>query len=254
VGCGWGALLEYAAAQYQVSGLGITLSQNQLTEARRRRRRAHSPVEPFHKVASVGMMEHVGRRQLDAYFAAIHRLLVPGGLFLNQAIADVAPGTKTLPWAGRRQGGFIGTYIFPDTELIPVGEVVVAAERAGFEVRDLESLREHYAETLGAWLARLEARLGEAEKLVGRRRARAYRLYLSSSAAAFRLGRISVFQLLLAKRLQTGRVEGVSRSRADWYVPGLGPVAGRQSGARSGWQATVAAEDRMPAADPAARP
>ncbi len=233
VGCGWGALLEHAVARYQVSGLGITLSENQLAEARRRLAHTPSvsaiaadyrrlrPEEPFHKVASVGMMEHVGRARLGAYFAAIHRLMHPGGLFLNHAIADGVAGAATLPWVNRRRGGFIERYIFPDSELVAVGEVVTAAERAGFEVRDLESLREHYAETLAAWLARLEARFDEAVALVGLRRARAYRLYLASSAAAFRVGRISVFQLLLAKRSQNGRIQGVPRCRADWYAPGV---------------------------------
>ncbi len=236
VGCGWGALLSHAAATYQVHGLGITLSEHQLAEARRRFARAPracdlsaepidyrvlDPGRPFHKVASIGMMEHVGRARLAAYFSAIYRVMAPGGLFLNHAIADLAPGTPTLPWAGRGRAGFIARYIFPDAELIPVGEVVRAAERAGFEVRDLESLREHYAETLAAWLAKLEARFDEAVSLVGRRRARAYRLYLASSSAAFRLGRIGVFQLLLAKRTADGCAQAIPRCRGDWYRPWL---------------------------------
>jgi len=237
VGCGWGALVEHAAVRYGVDGLGITLSENQLAEARRRLARTPADVhasaaaadyrtlgegERFHKVASVGMMEHVGRARLGEYFAAVHRVLEPGGLFLNHAIADTESGVATLPWASRREGGFIDRYIFPDSELVPIGEVVMAAERAGFEVRDVESLREHYAETLAAWLGGLEQRFDEAVALVGRRRARAYRLYLASSAAAFRLARISVFQLLLAKRSATGRLEVMPRCRGDWYqdVPG----------------------------------
>jgi len=247
VGCGWGALLAYAAIRHGVDGLGITLSENQLAVARRRLARVRGrrleavaadyrtldPGEPFDKVASVGMMEHVGRARLDDYFGAMRRLTRPGGLFLNHAIADVASGVTTLPWAGRGRGGFIGRTIFPDSELLPVGEVVTAAERSGFEVRDLESLREHYAETLAAWLGRLEARYGEAEALVGHRRARAYRLYLASSAAAFRLGRIGVFQLLLARRTEAGRAEGVPRCRADWYEPALG-AAPREWARRAG--------------------
>jgi cyclopropane-fatty-acyl-phospholipid synthase len=232
VGCGWGALLEHAAVHHQVDALGITLSEHQLAEARRRL--AHAPPgrhvvalaadyrrvpmeERFHKVASVGMMEHVGRAQLDAYFSAIERVLLPGGLFLNHAIADVAPGVTTIPWLRRRDGGFIRNYIFPDSDLVPLHLVVAAAERAGFEVRDVESLREHYAETLAAWLARLEHRWAEAVALVGARAARAYRLYLASSAVAFRLGRISVFQLLLAKPSGVGRAASVPRCRAAWY-------------------------------------
>jgi cyclopropane-fatty-acyl-phospholipid synthase len=121
-----------------------------------------------------------------------------------------------VPWAAQRGGGFIWRYVFPDGELVPIAEVVAAAERAGFEVRDLESLREHYAETLAAWLQRLEARWPEAVALAGERRARLYRLYLAASAVSFRLGRISVYQLLLARRTPSGRAEGLPRSRARW--------------------------------------
>ncbi len=248
VGCGWGSLLEHAAAHYQVDGLGITLSEHQLAEAQRRL--ADAPAgcrvmvramdyrqvpdgEQFHKAASVGMMEHVGRAHLDAYFSTVHRLLHPGGLFLNHAIADISPGIATLPWASRREGGFIDRYIFPDGDLVPLGLVIAAAERAGFEVRDVESLREHYAETLAAWLGRLEQRMDEAVALVGRRAARVYRLYLASSAAAFRLGRISVFQLLLAKRSENGRAHGVPRCRAAWYRPAASPAAAQGTGRSS---------------------
>jgi len=237
VGCGWGALLAHAARRHGAVGTGITVSQNQLAEARRLLAAAGGPAAgsvveadyrtlpgpPFDKVASVGMMEHVGRERLADYFGAMWRLTRPGGLFLNHAIADAAAESRTVPWVTRRRGGFIERYIFPDSDLVPLRLVVAAAERAGFEVRDVESLREHYAATLCAWLSRLEEHLREAEALVGARRTRAYRLYLATSAASFRLGRISVFQLLLARRTETGRAEGLPRSRADWYAP---PLAG----------------------------
>jgi cyclopropane-fatty-acyl-phospholipid synthase len=231
VGCGWGALVEHAAGRYGARALGITVSANQIAAARERVSRLGGRIaavesadyrtvgaeEPFDKVASVGMMEHVGRARLREYLEAVHGLLRPGGLFLNHAIADVSAGAAQLRWARPRGGGFIERYVFPDGELLPIGEVVAEAERAGFEVRDLESLREHYAETLGHWLRRLEARYAEAVALAGERRARVYRLYLASSAAAFRTGRISVFQLLLAKKAPSGRAEGLPRCRADWY-------------------------------------
>ncbi|HEY6101461.1 MAG TPA: cyclopropane-fatty-acyl-phospholipid synthase family protein, partial [Anaeromyxobacter sp.] len=186
VGCGWGALVEHAATRFGARALGITLSANQLAAARERLARiggAEVAIEsadyrtlrqgaPFDKVASVGMMEHVGRAKLRAYLEAVHRLLRPGGLFLNHAIADTSGGRPTLRWARPRGRGFIDRYVFPDGELLPIGEVVAAAERAGFEVRDLESLREHYAETLAHWLGRLEARYDEAVSLAGERRAR----------------------------------------------------------------------------------
>ena len=255
VGCGWGALVEHASARYGARAAGITVSANQLAGARRRVERLGGRAEildadyrtlsadaPFDKIASVGMMEHVGRARLGAYFAAVHRLLRPGGLFLNHAIAAAADDRLTIPWVSRRGGGFIWRYVFPDADLVPVGEAISAAERAGFEVRDLESLREHYAETLAAWLARLEARFADAVEIAGERRARLYRLYLAASAVGFRLGRTSVYQLLLARRSARGTVEGIPRCRADWYaapgedgaaepldVPAAKPPRGRPS-------------------------
>jgi cyclopropane-fatty-acyl-phospholipid synthase len=237
VGCGWGALLEHAAVRREAEAVGINLSENQLAACRSRLARLPAgtkasvvaadyrglrPDRPFHKAASIGMMEHVGRGRLGDYFGAVHRLLEPGGLFLNHAIADASGDQTTIPWASRAEGGFIDRYIFPDGDLVPIPLVVEAAERAGFEVRDLESLREHYEETLAVWLGRLESRLGEAEALVGPRRTRAYRLYLASSAAAFRVGRISVYQLLLARRSGSGRLPALPRSRGAWYLPPQG--------------------------------
>ncbi len=238
VGCGWGSLVAHAASRYGVQAVGITVSEHQVNEARRRAGgegrievrgadyRRLAATERFDKVASVGMMEHVGRKRLDAYFSEVERHLVPGGLFLNHAIADTSRGESTVPWTSRRDGaGFIARYIFPDGDLVPLRLVVSAAERAGFEVRDVESLREHYAETLAAWLGRLEARQAEAERLVGVRRTRVYRLYLASSAAAFRVGRIGVYQLLLAKRTREGRAKDVPRCRAEWYGPPPEPLS-----------------------------
>jgi cyclopropane-fatty-acyl-phospholipid synthase len=224
-----------------VEGLGLTLSENQLAEAKRRLARLTNPIEirladyreldleaRFDKVASVGMMEHVGKAQLDIYFATVYRLLRPGGLFLNHAIADIAIDRHTIPWTARWRRGFIQTYIFPDSELVPIGTVVRAAEQAGFEVRDLESLREHYAETLACWLSRLEAHFEDAVSMVGSERARAWRLYLASSAVAFRRGKLSVFQLLLAKRLQSGHVANIPHNRSLWYAKqGLADVEHR---------------------------
>jgi cyclopropane-fatty-acyl-phospholipid synthase len=237
VGCGWGALVEHAARRYGARAVGITLSANQLAAARARLSgvpeaeiraddyRTVSTDAPFDKIASIGMMEHVGRARLDAYFARAYRLLRPGGLFLNHAIADASGGARTLRWAHQRGGGFIWRYVFPDGELVPIEEVVASAARAGFDVRDLECLREHYADTLAGWLARLEARWEDAVAIAGERRARLYRLYLAGSAAGFRLGRTSVYQLLLAKRDARGAVGGVPRCRAAWYE-GLGAPAG----------------------------
>jgi cyclopropane-fatty-acyl-phospholipid synthase len=222
IGCGWGALLRHAALHHRAAALGITVSPTQLLEARRRAAavpngamidvrycdyRAVAALGPFHKVASIGMMEHVGRAGLDRYFHEVYRGLKHEGLFLNHAIATVPGNGRTHGWMTKLGGGFVERSIFPGSELIPFGEVVAAAERAGFEVRDVESLREHYDQTLCAWLERLESRAAEAGEVVGDEMLRTWRLYLACSAAAFRAGSLSVFQLLLQKseRRSTGR-------------------------------------------------
>jgi cyclopropane-fatty-acyl-phospholipid synthase len=231
VGCGWGGLVTHAVQRYGAGGLGITLSEHQLGTARERLAalpphhmevraadyRQLGDMPAFDKVASIGMMEHVGSERVDAYFEAMFRATRPGGLFLNHAIAVLPMSRKTIPWMSREGGGFIRRYIFPDSELIPVARVTEAAERAGFEVRDLESLREHYAETLAHWLHRLEQHFDEAVQLVGAERARAWRLYLATSSVAFRLAEISVFQLLLVHPGKDGRAS-VPRTRERWYA------------------------------------
>jgi cyclopropane-fatty-acyl-phospholipid synthase len=245
VGCGWGALVEHASLRHGARAVGVTVSANQLAAARARLARAAAgaevraddyrtlrPEEPFDKVASIGMMEHVGRKRLDDYFASVHRLLRPGGLFLNHAIACADAKGGTIPWARQVGGGFIWRYVFPDGELLSIAETAAAAERAGFEVRDVECLREHYAETLAHWLARLDARFDEAVAIAGERRARLYRLYLAGSAVGFRIGRTSVFQLLLQKRTASGRAEGLPRSRAAWYEGPAARAPGRAAAGR----------------------
>jgi cyclopropane-fatty-acyl-phospholipid synthase len=247
VGCGWGALVSHALTRYGATAVGITLSQNQLAEAKRRV--AQGPPgatilgvdyrelpagERFHKISSIGMMEHVGRARLGEYFKTLYRLLHPGGLFLNHAIADTSAETPAFRWASRRGGSFIDRYIFPDGELLPIATVLQEAERAGFEVRDVDSLREHYAETLTHWLERFERSQAQAEQMVGRRRTRAYRLYLAASAALFRAGRISIFQALLAKPDEAGRVHGVPRWRGEWYERQAAVLEGLSQPAQTG--------------------
>ncbi len=232
VGCGAGAFLAHAAKAHGVVGTGITLSETQLQAAKNRvsRERLGGSIElelldyrsvgtlgHYDKIASVGMMEHVGSARLYPYFETLSRALRPGGLCLNHAIADISAHHGLFGWARRFRGGFIQSYIFPDSELVPIERVIREAERAGFEVRDLESLREHYAKTLRDWLRRLDDRHIEATMIVGMPAVRAFRLYFAASAIMFELGRISVFQLLLAKRSSSGRVESLPRSRADWY-------------------------------------
>lgn len=238
IGCGWGALLLHAAQSHGVMATGTTVSRNQFREAVRlvsasklaervrvlERDYRTLGDDVFDKIVSIGMMEHVGAARLEAYFAHVFRRLRPGGLFLNHAIADVSRGTRAIPWMHQASGDFIGSEIFPDSELPPLGVVIEAAERQGFEVRDVECLREHYAQTLRHWLTRLEERFEDAAAVVGMRKARAWRLYLAGSAAGFRLGRIGVYQTLLAKRTERGEAVGVPRSRRAWFedVPASG--------------------------------
>jgi cyclopropane-fatty-acyl-phospholipid synthase len=203
VGCGWGSLLRHAAQHHGIRGVGVTLSEAQAGLARERIARAglSDQVEirvcdyrqvndgPYDKIASVGMYEHVGRDQLDRYVAHVHGLLRPGGLFLNHGIARLYQ---------RRRGTdtFINRYIFPDGELHPVTEVLRSMENSNLEIRDVESLREHYVITLRGWLANLECRRQDAIREVGEARVRAWQLYLLGSAQAFAAADITVFQVL----------------------------------------------------------
>jgi cyclopropane-fatty-acyl-phospholipid synthase len=203
IGCGWGSLLLHAAARHGVRGVGVTLSQSQAGLARRRIREhglsdlveirisdyREIPDGPYDKIVSVGMYEHVGRAELDHYAATVAGLLRPGGLFLNHGIALLASEPP-------RSDTFITRYIFPDGELHPVTEIQRAIQAAGLEVRDVESLREHYPLTLRRWLANLEAHRDEAVALVGAERERAWRLYMLASAQGFDDGEITIYQVL----------------------------------------------------------
>ncbi len=240
IGCGWGGLARYAAKNYGVEVLGVTLSKNQKTFADEAIARAgffdglrttlegrvavelkdyrDLGDESFDKIVSVGMFEHVGRAHLPEYFAQVYRLLKPGGLFLNHGISRRA-GTEEAKqgFVQKRifgRGTFLQRYIFPDAELIPVSDVNVMAENAGFEVRDVENLREHYALTLRHWVNRLVQRLEEAVKASDEVTYRTWRLYMSASAYGFESGNINVNQTLLAKMTRDGKSK-VPFSRAD---------------------------------------
>jgi cyclopropane-fatty-acyl-phospholipid synthase len=241
IGCGWGGLLEYAAERYGVEGVGITLSERQAEGARRRLARAglaercrielrdYRALEGsgrYDRVVSVGMREHVGRRRLPEYFAAAHRLLKPGGLFLDHGIlragSHVARGAQRVTgWVTRRlwrRDAFIQRYVFPDGDIMPVAMLLDAAETGGFEVRDVENLREHYARTLREWVHRLEATHDEGARLVGERTWRIWRLYMAATVHGFASGRMTLVQTLLAKPHPDGRA-GMPATRADLYAP-----------------------------------
>jgi len=222
IGCGWGSLAIHCAATHGAEVVGLTLSQQQAERARLRVREAgledrieirlqdyrDLAGEQYDAVSSIGMFEHVGSEQTARYFSTVRSLLRPGGRLLNHAISSVG-GSKL---EGRT---FMHRYVFPDGELLDVGEVVLAMERAGFEVRDVESLREHYAQTLRAWVANLEAHYDEAVALVGDERARVWRFYMAASANGFEDGGISVHQVLGVVPSATG-ASGMPRTRAGW--------------------------------------
>ena len=235
IGCGWGGLVGFAAERYGVEALGITLSPSQLGWARQRLAAAglagRCRIElqdyralgrqQFDKIVSVGMFEHVGRRNLPEYFRQAYKLLKPGGLFLNHGIAGMyLPPAGLLGSLGHRvfeRGrGFIGNYVFPDGELEPVSEVNLVAERAGFEVRDVESLREHYAQTLRHWHRALGEKREAALQLVDEPTYRVWRLYTAGCAHAFDVARLNVYQSLLLKPGAQGR-SGLPWSRKYMY-------------------------------------
>jgi cyclopropane-fatty-acyl-phospholipid synthase len=229
IGCGWGSLLLHAASHYGVSGVGVTLSEPQARLARERmaeaglERRVEIRVQdyreisdgPFDKVASVGMYEHVGRDELGHYVSAVARLLRTGGLFLNHGITRLVPHTP-------KPDPFIAHYVFPDGELHPLADVLVAMQAAGLEVRDAESLREHYPLTLRRWSANLAAHREAAIAEAGPQRERVWRLYMLASALGFEAGEVGVYQVLAA---QTGAPHDLPLDRLE-LLDGASPRPG----------------------------
>jgi cyclopropane-fatty-acyl-phospholipid synthase len=221
IGCGWGALIIHAARHYGVDAVGVTLSTRQAEYATRRiqaaglsgscrvelrdyREVAAMSGAPFHKIASVGMVEHVGVERLPEYFASAFSALAPGGLFLNHGIVSMQEA-RPLGWrqaiARRlwRVDAFIDQYVFPDGKLGAFSSVIESAEAAGFETRDVESLREHYHRTLREWIARLERNEVRAVAIVGEHAYRVWRLYMTAAARSFGTGDLNVLQTLLSK-------------------------------------------------------
>ncbi|MFJ9946356.1 class I SAM-dependent methyltransferase [Kitasatospora sp. NPDC091207] len=227
VGCGWGSLVLHAARHYGVTAVGVSISAEQVALARRRIEEAgladrveirlqdyrEIPDGPFDAISSVGMAEHVGSEQYRVYAEALYGLLEPGGRLLNHQIAR----RPDHPGEQYRLSPFIDRYVFPDGELSPVGSTVARLEEAGFEVRDVESLREHYALTLREWVANLEAHWTEAVRLVGRGRARVWRLYMAASALAFEENRIGINQVL-AVRTGPGGAAHLPATREEWLL------------------------------------
>lgn len=218
VGCGWGGLMLWAVERYGVQAEGITLSQSQYEyvqsqiQARGLKNRCRvrlmdyrdlPETETFDKIASVGMFEHVGRKNFPAYFGKLHRLLKPGGLVLNHGITSASLDGSEL---GSGVGEFVERYVFPGGELAHVSQVTGAMSRQNLECLDVECLRPHYAKTLWHWVDRLETMQEEARRMVGEERFRIWQIYMGGSAHAFERGWLSIFQVLAAKPLNDGTV------------------------------------------------
>ncbi|GAU68592.1 putative cyclopropane fatty acid synthase [Streptomyces sp. NBRC 110611] len=224
VGCGWGSMVLHAAREYGVRAVGITLSEEQASYARKRiaeagltdrieirvqdYREIHD--EPFDAISSIGMAEHVGRTRYAEYASALYALLKPGGRLLNHQIARRPLADEEAYHVDE----FIDRYVFPDGELAPVGRTVGQLEEAGFEVRDVEAIREHYALTLRAWVANLERHWAEAVRLTSPGRARVWRLYMAASALSFERNRIGVNQVLAVRTPESGAAGLPRRARA----------------------------------------
>lgn len=237
IGCGWGGLVRFAAERFGVIAHGITLSAAQaewgqqkiveqgLTGRCRVEVRDYRDLDPsiqYDKIVSVGVTEHVAKSEQPAYFRAAYQRLAPGGLFLNHCeVSNEQARSRSLAqrlgdriWRRRE---FIDRYVFPDGALVPAAHVLASAESAGFEVRDVESLREHYTRTLRQWVSGLESRKEEAVALLDDRTYRVWRLYMAGAASLFRDGSLGLIQTLLSKPASDGE-SGMPWSREDIYA------------------------------------
>jgi len=225
IGCGWGSLAIWAAQHYGVRAHGVTLSRAQAEYATARIAREglgdRCLVEcrdvrdlaadaRYDKIAAVGVIEHIGIPNYGAFFGRVRAMLVDGGLYLNHGI------THAFHWQASSQTEFLYRHVFPNGDLAGLTEMLVAMERARWEVLDVEGLRLHYARTCRQWVERLEARADEARALVGERVYRTWRLYLTCSAVAFENGSIGLYQVVMRKH---GDASGgtVPRTREDLY-------------------------------------
>jgi len=229
VGCGWGGLVLHAAREYGVQAVGVTLAREQLAWARARiaadglgDRVEVLPLDyrelvqrfgpaSFDKVASVGMFEHVGLRNLPDYFGAVAAVLRDRGLFMNHGITAADVASRPI---GSGVGAFVERHVFPHGELPHLHVAVREASAQGLEVADVESLRPHYALTLLHWSRRLEAQLAAAAQVIDARRLRIWRIYLAGCAHGFRQGWMNVYQVLLSRQAGSGPT-GLPLTR-DW--------------------------------------
>ena len=225
VGCGWGSFLLYAAERFGVTGVGITLSADQVEVATKRAVEAGlaGRVEfrladwrevddgPYDAIAGSGLTEYVGATRLEEYARTLYGLLRPGGRAVLHQVS-MRGDDSVVP-----ERSFIDAYVFPGAELLPLGTIVGTFEGSGLEVRDLESFREHHARTLRAWVANLEGAWDLCERQLSPGRARVWHLYLAVSALAFELSRIGVHQLLAVRTHSDGRAD-VPLTRPEWTL------------------------------------
>ncbi len=225
IGCGWGGFLVYAAKKCQAKVVGITLSEKQaqyaqdwikreglqdLAEVRLQDYREVQEKEGYDKLVSIGMFEHVGGPMLKTYFQKAIELLKPCGVFLNHGIAADWGPIRFRRWS------FTEQYVFPDGQLIPISKTLSIAEKVGFEVRDVESLREHYAFTLRHWAKGLEKNKDKALQLVDQVTYRVWHLHMAGSSYGFATNQQSVYQALLVKPDGEGR-HSMPITREDIY-------------------------------------
>src|SRR6201994_3704624 len=228
VGCGWGGMVMHAAREYGVQALGVTLSEQQASWAAHAIEQAglsslaevrhldyrDVPETGFDAVSSIGLTEHIGKRQLPGYFQFLLGKLQPEGRLLNHCITrpdNTAPAANV--------GGFIDRYVFPDGELEGPGYLISLMNDTGFEVRHEENLREHYAKTLAAWCANLDEHWKEAVAEVGEGTARVWRLYMAGSRLGFDRNQIQLHQVLGVKLAAGGAAH--MPLRPDWEPPGI---------------------------------
>ena len=225
IGCGWGALVLRAASRFGARCVGITLSQNQYDEATARVRAAglQDRIEirlqdyrdvrgPFDRITSVGMFEHVGLKNLPAYFRIVHDLLAPGGWALNHGITSSDPQNgESSHGAGR----FMDRYVFPQGELPHIGTALTTLQQGGLEPFDVECLRRHYARTLGCWSQAFEARGERIRQLVPDKTWRVWRVYLVGSQWAFEHDEVSIYQVMCRRAGQSA--QGLPWSRRWMY-------------------------------------
>jgi len=227
IGCGWGALVCWAAKYYGVRAHGITLSQSQYEHACEEIERQHlrgrvsielrdyrelDQAAAYDKISSIGMFEHVGVKNLPGYFSIVNRLLKPNGLFLNHGITTDESG-----WGNCVSSRFINRHVFPDGELETVSTIQSLMEDADFEIYDVEGLRPHYALTLRHWVHRLEKNHTKAISLVGERNYRIWRLYMTGCALQFEQGQTGIYQILAVRK--NNSFPPLPLTRRDLYEP-----------------------------------